>query len=127
MPREGAAGDAEYSSAYDAHEIGPGGETGQHEHHRNQFRRDQETDRLERHRFHGINFFVDLHRADFSGERRTRTADYHDRRHQGAKLARDCDGDCRGYELESTEFAKLIGALNRKNQSYEETNELNDG
>ena len=99
------AADAEEASAQAAHEIGPDGEAWKHQDHGEKLRRDQEMNRLERHGFKRVDFFIHLHGADLGGEGRPGAADDHDGGHQRAQFASDGDGDGGSDILQGAQLA----------------------
>src|SRR5712672_710341 len=126
---EGEVGlrDAKERATENAHGVGPNSETRQHDGHGDEFGSHQEMDRADGHGFEGIDFFGDLHGADFGGESGAGTADYYDGCNQRAKFAGHGNGNGSGYIADGAEAAKFVSGLESQNQANKKSDKREDG
>ena len=109
-------GDSEHApchqtAAQQSHQIGVQGQHRQGQQQSDEARDHQNFDWVEAKRAQGVDLFVDLHRADLSGERTTRPAGDNDRRHQHTELTQDAYSQQIHRVDLGAKSAQLIGAL----------------
>ena len=121
-PGKAGGDNAEHAAAENAHKIGPGGEAGDHQEHSEELGGDEELHGFERHGFHGVDFLVDLHGADFGGEGGAGTSDDHDGGHQRAEFAGHGNGDGVSDHMQGAEFTQLVSSVDRQNGADEKGN-----
>src|SRR5262249_14138654 len=88
---------------------------------------DEETDRIEAHGFEGVEFFVDFHSAEFSGEGGTGTAGEDDSSHEAAEFARHDDAQHVGDKNLSTEHGEWPSGFKSDNETEQQADQGDDG
>ena len=107
--------------------VAQDGQARQHDEGSEEFRSEDELDRIDRHSAERVDFFGHHHGADLGGKRGSGASAHSDRGEQRPKLPGKTNGYEVGDELHRTEAAQFGGALHGQNESCTTSHDAHHG